>query len=166
MDTHCESGNEREFWVETTGRPSDQARQAIEAWYLSVDVIERPLVLQSQEQVFERIRAFVEKHLKWPACELLGLALTTRLLNAVIDDNRSDPSAPDSLCEKVRAGRLRHSLYSISPKKGLTQEDLAAKWLKRFHIELRRGHKGIYDIRTVKRLQGLPRPTLVIHTLS
>ena len=166
MDTHCESGNEREFWVETTGRPSDQARQAIEAWYLSVDVIERPLVLQSQEQVFERIRAFVEKHLKWPACELLGLALTTRLLNAVIDDYRSDPSAPDTFCEKVRAGRLRHSLYSISPKKGLTQEDLAAKWLKRFHIELRRGHKGIYDIRTVKRLQGLPRPTLVIHTLS
>jgi hypothetical protein len=37
----------------TTGRTSDQARQAIEAWYLSVDVIERPLERQSQEQVFE-----------------------------------------------------------------------------------------------------------------
>ena len=32
-----EESNESELWVETTGRPSDQARQAIEAWYLSVD---------------------------------------------------------------------------------------------------------------------------------
>ena len=50
-----ESGNKREFWVLTTGRPSDQARQSIEAWYLSVDVIEHPLERQSQ-QVLERVR--------------------------------------------------------------------------------------------------------------
>jgi len=69
---------------ETTGRPSDQARQAIEAWYLSVDVIERPLGRKSQEQMFERVRAFVEKHLKLPVSELQGLVLIAKLLNAVI----------------------------------------------------------------------------------
>ena len=63
MEECNESGNERELWEETTGRPSDQARKAIEAWYLSIDVIERPLKRQFQEQVFECVRAFVEKHL-------------------------------------------------------------------------------------------------------
>ena len=43
MEECAESGNEREFRVETTGRPSDQARHATEAWYLSVDVIEHLL---------------------------------------------------------------------------------------------------------------------------
>ena len=33
---------------QTTDRPSDQARQSIEAWYLSVDVIGHPLERQSQ----------------------------------------------------------------------------------------------------------------------
>ena len=75
MEECNESGNERELWEETTSRPSDQARQAIEAWYLPVDVIERPLKRQFQEQVFERVRDFVEKHLEWPVSELEGPAL-------------------------------------------------------------------------------------------
>jgi hypothetical protein len=47
-------------------------------------MIERPLGRQSQEQVLERVRAFVEKHLKWPVSELQGLVLIAKLLNAVI----------------------------------------------------------------------------------
>jgi len=152
MEECAENGNKREFWVETTGRPSDQARQAIEAWYLSVDIIERPLERQSQEQVFEHVRAFVEKHLKWPISELHGLALNAKLLNAVIADYKSDPSAPDTICEKVRVGSLRHYLYSISPKKGSTLKDLEAKWLKRFNVELRRGKREFIDMRNIKRI--------------
>jgi hypothetical protein len=52
----------------TTGRPSDQARHAIEAWCLSVDVIERP--------------------------ESQGLAPNTKLMDAVIADYKIYPSAP------------------------------------------------------------------------
>ena len=51
MEECNESGNERELWEETIGRPSDQARKAIEAWCLSINVIERPLKWQFQEQV-------------------------------------------------------------------------------------------------------------------
>ena len=43
-----EECNKSELWVETTGRPSDQARQAIEAWYLFIDLIKRPRERQSQ----------------------------------------------------------------------------------------------------------------------
>jgi hypothetical protein len=96
--------------------------------------------------VFDRTRTFVEKHLKWPVSELHGIALNGKLLNAVIADYKSDPSALDTNCEKVRAGCLRHCLYSISPKKGSTLEDLESKWLKRFNVELRRGQEGIFNI--------------------
>ena len=73
----------------TTGRPSDQARHAIEAWCLSVDVIERP--------------------------ESQGLAPNTKLMDAVIADLQN---------------------LSFGP----------AKFLKPFNVELRRGHKVIYNI--------------------
>ncbi len=49
--------------------------------YLSVDVIEPPLKRQFQDQVLERVRAVVEKHLEWPVSELEGQA---KLLNAII----------------------------------------------------------------------------------
>jgi hypothetical protein len=53
---------------QTTDRPSDQARQSIEAWYLSVDVIGHPLERQSQ-LVLARARSCVRQESSWSCSE-------------------------------------------------------------------------------------------------
>jgi len=78
------SSSQIDHWVETTGRASDQARSVIESWLFSVDIIERPLVRHSPEQVFERIRTYGRATFRWPEAELQSLALNVKLLNTVI----------------------------------------------------------------------------------
>jgi len=152
------SSPQKEHWAEKTGRSSDQARSVIESWLFSVDIIERPLVKQSPEQVFERIRTYGRATFRWPEAELQSLALNVRLLNTVINDIKDDPSAPEVKWEKTS----RSTFYYISPNIGASLEDLQANWKKRFHVSLREGHKGIFDVRTVRRLQALSKKQVIL----
>ena len=120
----------------------------------SVDIIESPLQEKSTEEVFERIREFSRTSFSWPEAELQGLALNAKFLNKVINYFKGDPSSPEVEC--IKSGdKMRRAFYNIYPKKGATMEDLKAKWEQRFNVTLRKGHKGIYDVRTVRRLASL-----------
>ena len=153
-----------DHWVETTGRASDQARSVIESWLFSVDLIERPHVKQSQEQVFERIRTYGRTTFRWPEAELQSLALNVRLLNTIINEIKDEPSAPEVKLEKS-GDKSRRTFYYISPKNGASLEDLQANWEKRFHVSLRKGHKGIFDVRTVRRLQASCKKQVTLFSL-
>ena len=139
--------------VETTGSARSQARVAIEAWFLSVDIIENPVEALTQEQVFGRIRTFANNRFKWPESEVLGLHLTTRLLNAAIADIENEPFAPEATIRIFKKICIKTYFFNISHRKDSTRQDLETKWYKRFEVKLRHQHKAIYDVRAVERLE-------------
>ena len=92
---------------------------------------------------------------------LHGLALNEKLLNAVIADSESDPSALDTILKNLEIVAC-DIYYILFPQSGDLKRS-GSKMVEAFNVEVRRWHKGVHDIRTVKRLQCVSNPKQVIN---